>query len=75
MPAVPARPAAGSDARGVVASLDPRRGRVKLRHGPIAKLDMPAMTMIFRVKDPRLLEQVREGDEVGFTVELEGTVF
>jgi Cu/Ag efflux protein CusF len=37
-----------------------------LRHGPIANLDMPAMTMVFRVADPAMLEQVQPGDKVRF---------
>ena len=65
----------GSDARGVVKYVDAKRGRVKLKHGPIQKLDMPGMTMVFRVKDPKLLENLKKGDEVGFTVEMEGSAF
>ena len=64
-----------SDARGVIKSIDASRGRVKLKHGPIAKHDMPGMTMIFRVKDPNILSTVKAGDEVGFTTEVEANVF
>jgi len=66
--AAPRQPA-GSDATGVVQSINAAERKVKVKHGPIAKLDMPGMTMVFRVSDPKLLDQVREGEQVGFTVE------
>lgn len=75
MPAMPMAPGAGSDARGVVKTVDTAEGKVKLKHGPIARLDMPGMTMVFRVKDKALLEGLAPGDEVGFTVEMDGTTF
>ena len=65
----------GSDARGVIRSIDRDRKRIKLKHGPIDRLEMPGMTMVFRVKDPALLDQVKKGDSVGFTVEVEGGTF
>jgi Cu/Ag efflux protein CusF len=75
-PAPPtALPAGASDARAVVKSIDLAQGKVKLKHGPIPRLDMPGMTMVFRVKDPRLLETVQKGEEVGFTLEIDGNVF
>jgi Cu(I)/Ag(I) efflux system protein CusF len=30
---------------------------------------MPAMTMVFQVKDPSMLEKVKAGDKVRFTAE------
>ncbi|MDP2833340.1 MAG: copper-binding protein [Pseudomonadota bacterium] len=36
------------------------------RHGPPANLDMPAMTMIFRVTEPAWLDQVKPGDNIRF---------
>lgn len=36
---------------------------------------MPAMTMVFQVKDPAMLDQVRTGDKVKFQAEkLGGTL-
>lgn len=43
--------------------------KITLRHGPIRNLDMPAMTMVFQVRDPALLEVAREGDRVRFAAE------
>lgn len=65
----------GSDARAVIRSINREQGKVKLKHGPIEKLGMPGMTMVFRVKDPALLDQVEEGEEVGVTIEMDGSKF
>lgn len=54
---------------GEVTKLDKPGGRVTLKHGEIKNLDMPPMTMVFQVKDPALLEKVKVGDKVQFTVE------
>ena len=54
---------------GEVRRIDKAQGKLTLRHGPIANLDMPGMTMVFRVADPRLLDTVREGDKVRFSAE------
>ncbi|HVK55726.1 MAG TPA: copper-binding protein [Burkholderiales bacterium] len=64
--------AASSDTHAVVQSINRAENKVKLKHGPIPKLDMPGMTMVFRVVDAKLLDQVKEGDEVGVTVEKAG---
>jgi Cu/Ag efflux protein CusF len=32
-------------------------------------LDMPAMTMVFQVQDPAVLDQVKVGDKVRFVAE------
>ncbi|MGI9302877.1 MAG: copper-binding protein [Gammaproteobacteria bacterium] len=64
-----------SDARGVVKAIDRKAGKIKLKHGPIDKFEMPGMTMMFRVQDPSLLDQVQEGDDVGFTVEQQGNAY
>ena len=56
-------------AEGEVRRIDKDARKITLRHGPIANLDMPAMTMVFQVKDPALLEQVKIGDKVNFSAE------
>ena len=61
-----ARPADAVMSEGEVRKIDRAAGKLTLRHGPIASLDMPAMTMVFRVADPRMLESVKEGDKVRF---------
>ena len=54
---------------GEVRGVDVARKRVTLRHGPIAGLDMPAMTMVFQVADVRLLNDLSVGDKVRFAVQ------
>ncbi|QCI66032.1 copper-binding protein [Phreatobacter stygius] len=51
---------------GEVVKIEAERGRITLKHGPIPNLDMDGMTMVFRVADPAMLQQVREGDRVRF---------
>ena len=74
-PTATAAAPSGSDARAVIRSINREGGKVKLKHGPIEKLGMPGMTMVFRVKDPALLDQVKEGEEVGVTIEMDGSKF
>lgn len=56
-------------AEGEVRKIDKAQGKLTLRHGPIANLEMPGMTMVFRVADPKLLDAVKDGDKVRFTAE------
>lgn len=56
-------------ASGEVTKLDVAGGRVTLKHGEIKNLDMPPMTMVFRVADPKLLEGLSVGQRIGFTAE------
>ena len=49
--------------------IDKGAGKVTIKHGPIKSLDMPAMTMVFQVRDPALLDQVKAGDKVNFVAE------
>lgn len=60
---------------GEVRRIDKGQGRLTLRHGPIANLDMPGMTMVFRVADPRMLDTLREGDKLRFSAErIDGSI-
>lgn len=69
-PALAAAPAAATPAAdGEVRKIDKAQGKVTLRHGPIANLDMPGMTMVFKVADPKMLDSVKEGDKVKFTAD------
>jgi len=60
---------ATSMAEGEVKKVDKDAGKITLRHGPLLNLDMPAMTMVFRVKDAAMLDQVKPGDKVKFIAE------
>ena len=54
--------------KGEVKKIDEAAGKITLKHGPIKNLDMDedGMTMVFRVKDPAMLKQVKTGDKVQF---------
>lgn len=60
---------AGPMAEGEVRKVDKAQGKLTLRHGPITNLEMPGMTMVFRVADPKLLDTLKEGDKVRFSAE------
>ena len=56
---------------GEVRKVDKAAKKITIKHGPLANLDMPPMTMVFRVKDPAMLDKVRAGDKVKFEAENE----
>jgi Cu(I)/Ag(I) efflux system protein CusF len=51
---------------GEVRKVDKEAGKITLKHGPIPNLEMTGMTMVFRVKDPAMLDAVKAGDKVRF---------
>ncbi len=57
------------EADGEVRKIDLSANKITIKHGVIKNLDMPPMTMVFRVKDPALLTKAKVGDKVLFTVE------
>jgi len=66
--------AQGPSTEGEVRKIDAAQKKITLKHGEIKNLDMPPMTMAFRVKDPSVLNQLVVGDHVRFTVEkVDGT--
>ena len=54
---------------GVVRKIDKDAGKISIAHQPIENLGMPKMTMVFRVKEPGMLDAVKEGDKVNFAAE------
>jgi Cu/Ag efflux protein CusF len=52
--------------KGEVTKIDPDAGKITIKHEPIKKFDMDAMTMVFRAGDPAMLKQVKPGDKVQF---------
>jgi Cu/Ag efflux protein CusF len=54
---------------GEVRKIDKEQGKVTLKHGPIANLEMPAMTMVFKVANPKMLDSIKEGDKVKFAAD------
>jgi len=57
---------------GEVKKIDKAQGRITLKHGDIKHLDMPPMTMVFRVSDPKMLDSVAVGDKVRFAADKVG---
>ena len=55
---------------GEVKKIDEGAAKITLKHGPAKSLGMDEpMTMVYRVKDPALLKQVKVGDKVQFEAE------
>ncbi|EHL21481.1 hypothetical protein KYG_17317 [Acidovorax sp. NO-1] len=54
---------------GEITRWDPRTLKVTLRHGEIKNLEMPPMTMVFRVADAGVLGELKPGDKVRFQAE------
>jgi Cu/Ag efflux protein CusF len=63
-------PQASGLAEGEVRKVDKDAQKITLRHGALPDLDMPKpMTMVYRVKDPAMLDHVKAGDKVKFEAE------
>lgn len=59
--------AAESDmTEGEVRKVDAGLGKITIRHGEIKNLQMPPMTMVFKVRDPAMLDAVKKGDRILF---------
>ena len=55
---------------GEVKKIDQAAGKITLKHGPAKSLGMyEGMTMVYRVKDPAMLKEVKVGDKVIFEAE------
>ena len=67
--AVSAAAFAAGPVDGEVRKVDAAQQKITLKHGEIKALDMPAMTMAYRVKDAAALNQLVPGDHVRFSVE------
>lgn len=65
-------PAASDMTEGEVRKVDMETKKITLRHGEIKSLRMPAMTMVFQVKDAAMLDAVKAGAKVKFNAERTG---
>ncbi len=63
----PMKKAAMSD--GEVRKIDKEQGKITLKHGELPNLGMPSMTMVFKVKDPAMLDKLNVGDSVQFVAD------
>ena len=60
-------------AEGEIRKVDIENKKVTIKHGIIKTLDMPAMTMVFQVKDAAMLAKLKAGDKVRFSAETAGS--
>jgi Cu/Ag efflux protein CusF len=61
--------------QGEVVRWDATSGKITLRHGPIQNLEMPAMTMVFRLADPAQAVGMAPGSKVRFRAEQRSGAF
>lgn len=53
---------------GTVNSVNKSSGKVNISHGPIKTLGMDGMTMDFLVEDPAMLDELKKGAAIDFSV-------
>ena len=62
-------------ADGEIRKVDKDAKKLTIRHGPLENLNMPAMTMVFQVKDQSMLDGVKAGDKVRFSADKIGGAY
>lgn len=79
---VPAPAPAKTDAAPVaylteaeVGKVDKDNKKLTIKHGEVKNLDMPGMTMVFQVKDPAMVDQLKVGDKICFKVKKASSEF
>lgn len=65
--AVSGAAAQGAMSQGEVTRVDAAHGKLTLKHDGVKNLSMPAMSMVFRVKDASMLAKLKPGDRVLFS--------
>ena len=68
-PTAAASESAATWSEGEITRWDPRTLKLTLKHGEIKNLEMPPMTMVFRVADAGVLGDLKPGDKVRFQAE------
>ena len=67
-----ATPEAADMTDAEVRKVDKDNKKITLKHGEIKSLDMPAMTMVFGVKDAAMLDKLKVGDKIRFNANNDG---
>lgn len=49
--------------------MDLEQGKLTIKHEALENLGMPGMTMVFKVSDARLLNDLKQGDNIMFRAE------
>ena len=55
--------------KGVVKKAAADKGKVTIIHEELVNLDMPAMTMVFRVADDAMFEYLKPGEDIEFVAD------
>ncbi len=55
--------------KGVVKKVDLNARKVTVKHEELKNLDMPAMTMVFRISQDEILDQLQVGQDIEFVAE------
>ena len=55
--------------KGEITKVDAEQGKMTIKHEPIKKFDMDAMTMVFKAADPAMITAVKPGDKVQFNLD------
>ncbi|RJG03500.1 copper-binding protein [Noviherbaspirillum sedimenti] len=66
---VPAQSTETALTEGEVKKVNKDTGKLTIKHGELKNLGMPPMTMVFRAKDPAMLDQVKAGDKINFVAD------
>ena len=59
-------------ADGEIRKVDKDAGKLTIKHGPIPSMDMPPMTMVYRVREAAMLDAVKPGDKIKFDAQKVG---
>ena len=54
---------------GTIKKIDTQWNKLTIDHGPLENLEMEAMTMVFEVADPAMIEGLSEGQEIQFSAD------
>lgn len=57
---------AGEWVNGEVKRVDVANGKVTIKHEELKDLEMPTMTMVFTLKDPEWIKQIKPGQKIRF---------
>ncbi len=68
-PEAKAKAPAAALSEGEVKKVDREARKLTIKHGPLENLKMPPMTMVFRVKDPAMMDGLDAGTRIRFRAE------
>ena len=55
--------------KGIVKKVNMKAKKVTIIHEELTNLEMPAMTMVFSVGSPDMLEKLKSGDQIEFVAD------